>query len=490
MNDVVMAYDHFSLKKSVRTIDDNGFLHVAVSPVTREQVAPYRGAEIPKYKELGFAPDVIYYGYRPASELSKPETINSLNGIPIQFEHHPDYAAAPAKATRIGSTGTDAKWQAPFLTNSLHFQDKQAIDHIIDGSMKELSLGYRYEPVKKSGTFNGQDYDFVMTDISCNHLALVEEGRAGREVCVCDAKLKEGEQMSDPVSKAVETMAQGIIDVQKDTEQGGDPANSTEVQMDGKLEHLLEAMKADGIDVSKYDDIVNGAEDEELEETSTEEQGAKSEALDDELSEEEGKATEGVPAEDDDLDADEKQPEEVTGDEGEEDKPVDAEDDCETEPEQAKDEGEELAPEIVDALKQAGLADASDEIKAAFIKGFKLCAHDCEQKDLAQDAALKKSYAEIAERRCAQRYNAAEECAPVLGRVKAMGYDCAGSIYRDALKQMGVKGCMKMKSNEARSVFRALRARDNGEVMAKDSTLRAPQSDAVFNILNKVRVGV
>ncbi len=487
MNNVVMAYDHFSLKKSVRTIDDNGFLHVAVSPVTREQVAPYRGAEIPKYRELGFAPDAIYYGYRPASELSKDDTINSLNGIPIQFEHHPDYASAPAKNTRIGSTGTDAKWQAPFLTNSLHFQDKQAIDKIIDGSMKELSLGYRYEPVKKSGTFNGQDYDFVMTDISCNHLALVEEGRAGREVCVCDAKLKEGEQMSDPVSKAVETMAQGIIDVQKDTEQGGDPANSTEVQMDGKLEHLLEVMKADGIDVSKYDDIINGAEDEELNEPSTNEQEVKSEAQDDELSEEERNATEGVNAEDDDLDADEEQSKEVAGDEGEKE-PVNDEDECEAEPEQAKDE--ELAPEVLELLKKADLADASDAEKAAFAKGVKACAEASEKKAMAQDAALKKSYAEIAERHCAQRYNAAEECAPVLGRVKAMGYDCAGSIYRDALKQMGVKGCMKMKSNEARSVFRALRAHDNGEIMAKDSALRGNQPDAVFNILNKVRVGV
>ena len=37
-----LAFDNFSIDKdSVRTVDDNGFLHVAVSPVTKEQVAPY-----------------------------------------------------------------------------------------------------------------------------------------------------------------------------------------------------------------------------------------------------------------------------------------------------------------------------------------------------------------------------------------------------------------------------------------------------------------
>ena len=70
-----------------------------------------------------------------------------------------------------------------------------------------------------------------------------------------------------------------------------------------------------------------------------------------------------------------------------------------------------------------------------------------------------------------------------------MAYDCAGSIYRDALKQMHVKGYQKMKSNEARSVFRALQARGNNENMAQDTAIRGG-SDAVMNILNKVRVGV
>ena len=129
--------------ESVRHIDDNGYLHVDVSNITREQVAPYKGSEIPGFEELGFNADALYYGYRPASELSKPETIRSLNGIPILLNHSPDSAQEPA-SNRVGSTGTDAKWEAPYLKNSLHIQYADAISRINDGSMRDLSMGYYY----------------------------------------------------------------------------------------------------------------------------------------------------------------------------------------------------------------------------------------------------------------------------------------------------------------------------------------------------------
>ena len=42
-----IVFDKVSFKDSVRSIDDNGFLHVAISNITKEQVAPYLGSEIP-----------------------------------------------------------------------------------------------------------------------------------------------------------------------------------------------------------------------------------------------------------------------------------------------------------------------------------------------------------------------------------------------------------------------------------------------------------
>ena len=182
------AYETLAFDRgSVREKDRNGFLHVKISPLTRVQVAPYYGREIPGFEELGLQRDKIYYGYRPEEELKKESTINSVNGIPIQLRHHADFADNPAKETRIGATGTEATYKSPFLMNSLHFFDKKAIDLIESDAMKELSLAYRYKPdFKSSGEINGQKYDFTMRDLSGNHLALVEKGRAGREVLVYD----------------------------------------------------------------------------------------------------------------------------------------------------------------------------------------------------------------------------------------------------------------------------------------------------------------
>ena len=54
--------------------------------------------------------------------------------------------------------------------------------------MVELSLAYFYAPDMTPGTWQGQPYDGVMRQIMGNHLALVEEGRAGHDVAVRDAK--------------------------------------------------------------------------------------------------------------------------------------------------------------------------------------------------------------------------------------------------------------------------------------------------------------
>ena len=255
--------------ESKRTYDENGFLHVSISPLTRVQVAPYRGCEIPGWQELGLEPERIYKGYRPASELSKPETIESVNGIPIQLAHHMDYADNPAKNTRVGSTGTDGAFHPPFLTNSLHIQDKNAIDRINDGSMRELSLAYRYKPVFQPGeTPDGEKYDFVMTDISANHLALVDEGRAGHEVLVYDSK---GGFMADNVDKTlpaadddavekkevalaeqVKQGAQKLIDLHASpAEQEPHSEAAGDDDKDAEITSILEDLQKAGADLSK-----------------------------------------------------------------------------------------------------------------------------------------------------------------------------------------------------------------------------------------------
>lgn len=160
---------------SARHIDENGYLHVSGNALTRDQVAPYYGAELPPHE--GIEPDRIYYAYRPGEELRK--SLDTYNGVPLLIQHEFDSADEPLKELRVGSIGTNAAWDEPFLRNDLTVWDKGAIEKIMDGSLRELSCGYTFEPEWKPGkTSGGVEYDLVMRNIKCNHVALVQRGRA------------------------------------------------------------------------------------------------------------------------------------------------------------------------------------------------------------------------------------------------------------------------------------------------------------------------
>ena len=174
---------------SMRTIDDNGFLHVALTPISKATVNPYLGKEIEGSKEHGFEPDKIYYGLRDPDELAKGA--GTFNGLPLLLEHHPTDAENLPKEWVVGSMGTDAVFEKPYLKNSLTVTDAQAIQYIEDGTAKEISCSYRFTPDFTAGEYTEADgskvhYDFIMRDIKGNHVALVPEGRAGHDVKVAD----------------------------------------------------------------------------------------------------------------------------------------------------------------------------------------------------------------------------------------------------------------------------------------------------------------
>lgn len=175
---------------SRRHTDENGFLHVSRSHISREQVTGYLGEEIPGWEALGLEQGRLYQVYRPGEELAKAAA--TCNGLPILWHHHHESADEPQVEHRIGSMGTDAVYEDGYLDNSLVFTVADAISAIEDGSCRELSLSYFYDPEFSSGTWNGQPYEVIMRNIRGNHLALVETGRAGPTVAVADAALKEG----------------------------------------------------------------------------------------------------------------------------------------------------------------------------------------------------------------------------------------------------------------------------------------------------------
>jgi len=161
--------------ESMKEKDIDGRLHVQDVPLCRESVDPYKGSEIPGYRKLGLEPDKIYRLWRPAEELEK--AVATINGIPVLRKHVATSAADHKFRDTIGTTGTAARWEAPFIKDELVIWAAPDIELIENREKFALSPGYRYEPVMENGDFEGQHYDGRMTKIVFNHVAVVEHGR-------------------------------------------------------------------------------------------------------------------------------------------------------------------------------------------------------------------------------------------------------------------------------------------------------------------------
>lgn len=172
---------------SVRSYDADGRLHVARSNISKANVCPYLGREIPDWERLELAADNVYQLLRDPEELARAAP--TFDNLQVLSEHVPvtswDDQSHMSDLT-VGSTGTDAAFVDGYLTNSMVVWARRAIDGIESDEQRELSSAYRYRADMTPGNYNGVAYDGIMRDIIGNHVALVFEGRAGPDVLVGD----------------------------------------------------------------------------------------------------------------------------------------------------------------------------------------------------------------------------------------------------------------------------------------------------------------
>lgn len=179
MSTLKLAFD-----RSSRRTDADGRLHVDRSHISKANVSPYYGREIPGYETLGLDPDKIYKLLRDPVELERGAS--TFARLPILREHVPVTVDSPQPDLVVGAIGSDISFNDPYLDADLSFWDATAIAGIDTDKVRELSCAYRYVPVMTPGEYKGEAYDGVMTQIQGNHLALVEIGRAGSDVIVAD----------------------------------------------------------------------------------------------------------------------------------------------------------------------------------------------------------------------------------------------------------------------------------------------------------------
>lgn len=176
----VLAFD----RASVRRYDDDGRLHVAITNISKANVCQYYGSEIPQWQSLGLDAQKVYRLLRDPAALEAAAP--TFNNVPLQLKHVHQKASDPQSDLIVGSI-SGAVFVSPYLSASLCVWHEQGIAAIETETMVELSASYHYDAVMEPGEFEGEAYDGKMTNIRGNHVALVEEGRAGPDVLVADS---------------------------------------------------------------------------------------------------------------------------------------------------------------------------------------------------------------------------------------------------------------------------------------------------------------
>jgi hypothetical protein len=181
-------------KTTHQSIDTNGWVEVRDNPLSKVGVFDYLGATI---QLPGVDPEERYAVFRSAEELSRPETIDSARLLPW-IDDHPPTLLGKEEAGRVlpeehgigGVTGEDIYFKDGVLYGNIKFLTEGLAEQYRKGK-KQLSMGYVCDYVPEAGEYEGMPYQFKQIGIRFNHLALVENGRMGKDVAVLDTNDKE-----------------------------------------------------------------------------------------------------------------------------------------------------------------------------------------------------------------------------------------------------------------------------------------------------------
>lgn len=179
-----LAYD-----KTARTFDSDGRMHVRECNISKANVCPYMGREIPGFRAMRLDPNRVYRMWRHPDELAR--AADSFRNAPLLSRHIAFEVDAPPKDDVCGTIGSDVTFDGVFLRAAhLTVWDQEAIQEIERGEKEELSSSYGYDADMTPGMHPEYGaYDGIMRNIRGNHVAVVIKGRAGSDVRVSDSQL-------------------------------------------------------------------------------------------------------------------------------------------------------------------------------------------------------------------------------------------------------------------------------------------------------------
>lgn len=170
-------------KASKREKDENGYLIIKDNPVAVAGVFDYLHSELFVDSEDNSVVKV----YRDFEEMKKIK--DTFSNKPIVFNHQ-WVGNETNQVDGVIATEIRIDDNKKALISDLIIYNPVLIEAIERGESVELSPGFTGDIIEESGRFNGQSYDFKQVVKVANHLAVVENGRAGDILKIQDSKDK------------------------------------------------------------------------------------------------------------------------------------------------------------------------------------------------------------------------------------------------------------------------------------------------------------
>ena len=154
------------------------------------------------------------------------DSLASYRGKPVILTH---------RAGSVDKDNVDREHIGTILSEGMADGDDVRVEIIIHDTdiikqtgLRELSLGYSLDLDETPGTWNGQHYDAIQTNIRINHLALVDKARAGEQARLNidsrDENSEGGTNMDPKYDLTPEEMDEAVRQFKARRADGSDPA--------------------------------------------------------------------------------------------------------------------------------------------------------------------------------------------------------------------------------------------------------------------------
>lgn len=253
-------------KSSKRTKDENGYLIIKKNPIAKAGVFQYLKSELFQDSDDNSIVNV----YRDFQDLK--DIKDTFSNKPIVHNHQ----WVGEETNRVdGSIGSDISIdeENESLFADLIIYNPELVKAIESGEDVELSPAYTGDVVAENGRYNGQSYEYRQILGEANHLAVVKNGRAGKDLKIQDKNtiLEKEKSMGKTVAKAKSPMAKFMDSLKKfideEAVEGKEEENKEKMSDSDILVKLGEVLSSDTSEEDKITAIKELLADDVVEKT-------------------------------------------------------------------------------------------------------------------------------------------------------------------------------------------------------------------------------